>query len=199
MIINNAAARKEFKKLAYPHMALLYNVALKYCGNEFDAEDIVQETYLMAFDKFHQLRDKSKCKPWLLTILRNNFLKTYHKNKGQQKLSQPDYVYHLKSSLEAESPDDILAEASSRTVIQKAVNQLPEKYKTILILYYMQQLRYKEIAKALDIPMGTVMSRLTRARHALKSILLRQNILEKNNINPINNFKGNNTHLDNDL
>jgi RNA polymerase sigma-70 factor (ECF subfamily) len=96
MIFKKTTARKEFKKCTYPHMKLLYNVALKYCGNVFDAEDIVQETYLMAFHKFHQLREKSKCKPWLLKILRNNFLKNYHKQKNQKRLSEAEYVDFFK-------------------------------------------------------------------------------------------------------
>ena len=70
MIFKKKVDREEFKKLTYPHMKLLHNMALKYCGNSHDAQDIVQETFLMAFDKFHQLRDKSKCKPWLLRILK---------------------------------------------------------------------------------------------------------------------------------
>lgn len=176
MINEKIAAGTEFKELTYPHMRLLYNVALKYCGNVFDAEDIVQETYLMAFHKFHQLRDKSKCKPWLLTILRNNFLKTYHKEKGQRKLTSADYIEHLKINATPENAVNILEKASDREMIQAALDHLPEKYKTILILYYMKQMRYKEIAADLDIPIGTVMSRLTRARQGLKSILLRQGL-----------------------
>ncbi len=173
-MFKKTASRKEFKLLTYPHMSLMYNVALKYCGNVFDAEDIVQETYLMAFYKFHQLREKSKCKPWLLTILRNNFLKTYQKKKSQQKLSETDYIDHLKTSLTAQTAEDILTKVSAQQEIQKAMDQLPPKYKEVLLLYYTNEMLYKEIANALQIPIGTVMSRLTRAREGLKSLLLKQ-------------------------
>lgn len=174
MILKNTAARTAFKKLTYPHMKLLFNMALKYCGNRYDAEDIVQETYLMAFNKFHQLRDKSKCKPWMLRILRNNFLKSYQKRKVQQKLSENEYVEFLRESLSQGAAETILAKAADNKIVQDAINRLPVKYKEVLLLYYMEDLLYKEIAKTLGIPIGTVMSRLTRAREALKLLLLKQ-------------------------
>jgi RNA polymerase sigma-70 factor (ECF subfamily) len=173
MTFKKQAARKEFKKLTYPHMKLLYNVALKYCGNTFDAEDVLQETYLLAFNKFDQLREKSKCKPWLLRILRNNFLKSYHKKKSRQRLSETDYTDFLKNKMSAETAENILENTSGKQIIQQAIEKLPPKYKEILILYYMEELLYKDIATSLDIPIGTVMSRLTRAREGLKIILIK--------------------------
>ena len=186
MIFKKTAAREAFKKQTYPHMRLLYNVALKYCGNVFDAEDIVQETYLMAFHKFHQLRDKSKCKPWLLTILRNNFLKSYHKNKSYKRLSETEYIDFLKASMTQETAEQIIAKVSNQQMVQKAIDQLPEKYKAVLLLYYMDEMLYKEIAIALQIPIGTVISRLTRAREGLKIILLQMTKKKNNNILNIN-------------
>ncbi len=194
MIFKKTVSKKEFKKLMYPHMKLMYNMALKYCGNNFDAEDIVQETCLMAFNKFHQLKDKSKCKPWLLTILRNNFLKSYHKKKNRQKLSETDYIDFLKISLMTNNPENILVKASTRKIVQKAIDQLPEKYREILLLYYMDELLYRDISKILDIPIGTVMSRLTRARGSLKVILLKQINSTSDNILNIN-FKTSDARL----
>lgn len=182
MIFKKTASRKEFKKLTYPHMKLLYNVALKYCGNAFDAEDIVQETYLMAFHKFHQLREKSKCKPWLLRILRNNFLKGYQKKKSRQKLPESDYIEFLKASQSTDDAERLLEKASVRQTVQKAIDRLPEKYKEVLLLYYMDEMLYKDIAASLEIPIGTVMSRLTRAREGLKVLLLKQMTLKNHNI-----------------
>jgi RNA polymerase sigma-70 factor (ECF subfamily) len=191
MIFKKHISRKEFKTLTYPHMKLLYNVALRYCGNVFDAEDIVQETYLMAFNKFHQLREKSKCKPWLLSILRNNFLKNYQKQKSRQKLSETEYIDFLKTSLSVDTAEKMLEKASNQQLVQDAVDQLPIKYKEVLLLYYMDEMLYKEIADALEIPIGTVMSRLTRARESLKLILLKQ-MTSPNNILNVN-FKTNGT------
>lgn len=164
----------EFKHLTYPHMKLMYNVALRYCGNAFDAEDIVQETYLMAFKNFHQLREKSKCKPWLLKILRNNFLKSYHKHKSMQKLNETDYIEFLETGMSNDEADILLFSAADRQTVQLSLDQLPVKYKEVLTLYYLEEMLYKDIADSLDIPIGTVMSRLTRAREGLKMTLLKQ-------------------------
>jgi RNA polymerase sigma-70 factor (ECF subfamily) len=191
MIFKKTASAKEFKRLTYPHMRLLYNVALRYCKNVFDAEDIVQETYLTAFHKFHQLREKSKCKPWLLRILRNNFLKNYQRQKRDRRLPETDYIEFLKTS---QAPDDaelLLTKASTRQVVQETIDRLPEKYREVLILYYMDEMLYKDIATALKIPIGTVMSRLTRAREGVKTMLIKQMKLKDNNIVKIN-FKSKN-------
>ena len=168
------AAKKQFKKLTYPHMKLLYNVALKYTGNVFDAEDIVQETFMMAFNKFSQLKDPAKCKPWLLRILRNNFLKTCQKDTARQQLQKSDYIAFLKSEMQKNGADTLLEHAVDTRIVNDAINLLPIKYKEILILYYMDDMLYKDIASTLDIPIGTVMSRLNRAKEALKVKLLKQ-------------------------
>ncbi len=169
-----AAYSNAFKELAYPHMKLLYNVALKYTGNVFDAEDIVQETYLMAFNKFHQLKEPSRCKPWLLRILRNNFLKNCQKNKNQQRMSETDYIEFLKNHIKQKGAEEILMDKSSINMLEAAIDNLPVKYREVLTLYYMDDMLYRDIADTLDIPMGTVMSRLTRAREGLKKRLLKQ-------------------------
>lgn len=174
MELKQKVSNQAFRKLAYPHMKLLYNVALKYTRNVFDAEDIVQETYLMAFNKFHQLKDPSSCKPWLLRILRNNFLKNCQKNKNQQRLSETDYIEFLKNHIKQKDAEETLVEKSGINMLQTAIDKLPIKYREVLILYYMDDMLYKDIANTLVIPMGTVMSRLTRAREGLKKCLLKQ-------------------------
>ncbi|MCF8091785.1 MAG: sigma-70 family RNA polymerase sigma factor [Desulfotignum sp.] len=155
-------------------MTLLYNVALKYTGNLFDSQDLVQETYLMAFDKFSQLRDPARIKPWLLRILRNNFLKTCQKNNARQQLHQTDYIEYLKACVEKKDADLLLVRAAEARLMNQAIDALSVKYKEVLTLYYMDEMRYKEIAQTLDIPIGTVMSRLNRAKEKLKIKLLNQ-------------------------
>ena len=188
MIFRKKTSRDEFKQLAYPHMKLLYNVALRYCGNLFDAEDIVQETYLAAFKNFHQLREKSKCKSWLLKILRNNFLKSYHKHKSMQRLNETDYIEFLETGMADNDADTLLFSESGRQALQQAIDRLPVKYKEVLTLYYLDEMLYKDIADSLDIPIGTVMSRLTRARERLKSVLLKQTHPKKKKV-PALDFK----------
>ena len=167
-------------------MKLVYNVALKYTSNVFDAEDIVQETYLMAFNKFHQLKEPSKCKPWLLRILRNNFLKTCEKNNSRQRLEQGDYIEFLKQHIRPKDAEALLVKDAGTREIKAAIDKLPIKYREVLMLYYMDDLLYKEIAQTLDIPIGTVMSRLTRAREGLKTDLLRKIKTSEGNILDIN-------------
>ncbi|MCP4022097.1 MAG: sigma-70 family RNA polymerase sigma factor [Desulfobacteraceae bacterium] len=186
MTLKTQSFKQEFKELTYPHMKLLYNVAMKYTANPFDAEDIVQETYLTAYNKFHQLREKSKCKPWLLKILRNNFLKSYQKKKKIQNLPETDYLETIKTTLAQNDIEDLIIKAAKSKAIHTAIDKLPGKYKEVLLLYYMNDQLYKEIASALDIPIGTVMSRLTRGREHLKTILLKQIKHEQNNIVDIN-------------
>lgn len=173
MIFKKDVSKQKFKELTYPHMKLLYNVALKYTGNVFDAEDIVQETYMMAFNKFHQLKDPSRCKPWLLRILRNNFLKNCQKTKSQQQLQESEYIEFLKQQIRTKDAEKLLFKESSDRIVKEAIDKLPVKYREVLVLYYMDEMLYKDIAETLDIPIGTVMSRLTRAREGLKSSLLK--------------------------
>ncbi len=187
MVLKTKTDKKQFKKLTYPHMKLLYNVALKYTGNVFDAEDIVQETFMMAYHKFSQLKDPSKCKSWLLRILRNNFLKTCQKDNARQQLQKSDYIAVLKSETQKKGADKLLEQAVNTRIVNDAIDQLPIKYKEILILYYMDDMLYKDIAKTLDIPIGTVMSRLNRAKEALKVKLLKQLKDSRENSPHINN------------
>lgn len=169
-----AEGNLEFKTLTYPHMSLLYNVALRYTGNVFDAHDLVQETYLMAFKYFFQLKDPSRVKPWLLKILKNNFLKTCRTDTDTQVRRKTDYMMYLKACADKLDTDDRLAMASDIRLLNQSIDALPAACKEILTLYYMEEMSYKEIAAALDIPMGTVMSRLNRAKERLKTTLLRQ-------------------------
>ncbi len=166
--------RHRFKTLTYPHMSLLYNLALKYTGNVFDAHDLVQETYLMAFKHFFQLRDPSRVKPWLLKILKNNFLKTCRTDAETHQRRETDYIMYLKACADTIDTDDRLSLAADIRLVNQSIEVLPAACKEILTLYYMEDLPYKEIAAALDIPVGTVMSRLNRAKERLKTILLKR-------------------------
>ena len=194
MATKQTADNQAFKRLTYPHMKLVYNVALKYTGNVFDAQDIVQETYLMAFKKFHQLKEASSCKPWLLRILRNNFLKNCQKNKNQQRLSESDYIEFLKNHMRQKSAEELVVDKSGKNLLEAAIDRLPLRYREVLTLYYMDDMLYRDIADLLDIPLGTVMSRLTRAREGLKKNLLKQMAHKSANILNINFKRQNPKH-----
>ena len=168
-----------FWNLAQEHTRFLYNAAFRYAGNRYDAEDLVQETLYTGYRKFHQLRDDRKFKSWMFRILRNHFLKWQRKKVPVQVdefENGIDYLSQLESvplPIDAASVYEKKLEAAT---IQSILDKLPEKYKTVLILYYMEDYTYQEIADMLEVPAGTVMSRLSRAKQIMKKSLLRSTI-----------------------
>jgi RNA polymerase sigma-70 factor (ECF subfamily) len=177
MFFKQKKSVRVFKETVYVHLEFLYNIALKYTSNPADAEDIVQETLLIAFDKFDQLRDKARAKAWLFRILRNLYLKSRQEDYTPA-MRREDCGSGYIEMLEDESGDSdaqtLLTKAVDAEELHMSMDQLPEKYKTVLVLYYMEEMRYSEIASFLEIPIGTVMSRLTRARSILKKSVYRR-------------------------
>jgi RNA polymerase sigma-70 factor (ECF subfamily) len=166
--------RTRFKQLTFPHLEFLYNVALKYTGRPYDAEDIVQETLYTAFRKFHQLRDDNKCRQWLFSILRTTFLRERQLFKKRPFLDDGSgYLKHITNE-SAESLSATIEKKINKDMVQMALKELPEKHKSPLILFYMEDLTYQEIADLLEIPIGTVMSRLARAKKRIKRDLLKK-------------------------
>jgi RNA polymerase sigma-70 factor (ECF subfamily) len=171
--------RDVFWNLAQNQMRFLYNVAFRYVGNRYDAEDLVQETLYTACNKFHQLRDSRKFKSWMFIILRNHFLKWQRKKAQVQADEFEDGIDYL-SQLESDSIRQDAASVYERKIeaetVQSILDKLPEKYKTVLILHYMEDSSYQEIADMLAVPVGTVMSRLSRAKQNMKKALLRSTL-----------------------
>lgn len=169
-----------FWELAQDHVKYLYNVALRYAGNTYDAEDLVQETYFIAFKKFDQLRNERKLKSWLFTILRNTYLKTRRQN-GRNKITEYDdgleYIEALENAVEKIDVAAAYEQKIESDQIQQLLAELPEKYKSALLLYYISESSYQEISETLDLPMGTVMSRLSRGKQILKKKILRTQTL----------------------
>lgn len=166
--------KQHFKDLAYPHLEFLYNVALRYTGKEYDADDLVQETMHTAYKQFHQLREPSKCRAWLFRILRNHFLK-----EQRQLLKRPyldDGGGYLKNVTDESlgSLSKKYEDKATSLIVQQVLDTLAEKFKSPLILYYMEDMTYQEIADYLDIPIGTVMSRLARAKKHMKKAFLQR-------------------------
>jgi RNA polymerase sigma-70 factor (ECF subfamily) len=173
--------RDVFWNLAQNQTRFLYNVAIKYVGNRYDAEDLVQETLYTAYHKFHQLRDSQKFKSWMFTILRNHFLKWQRKKVSVQADEFEDgidYISQLESVSLRQDAASVYETKAEADTIQSILDKLPEKYKAVLILYYMEDSSYQEIAEMLGVPIGTVMSRLSRAKQMMKKTLLRSTINE---------------------
>jgi RNA polymerase sigma-70 factor (ECF subfamily) len=139
------------------HHALLYRYAYRLSGSAADAEDLTQQTYLTAHLHLDQLRDPAAVKSWLCSILRRAFLRS--REAGATIMSLENI---------AEPANESASEDIDEEALQHALNELPEEYRSAVILYYFQELSYKEIAEVLGVPMGTVMSRLARGKSLLK-------------------------------
>lgn len=139
------------------HYALVYRYAYRLTGSVADAEDLTQQTFLQAQAKWDQLRDPAAAKNWLCTITRNLYL------HAQRTAVRPVSLELAPEPRVVEYPEEIDAQS-----LQSALNELPEDFRTPLILFYFQEFSYKEIAAQMNIPLGTVMSRLARAKEALR-------------------------------
>jgi RNA polymerase sigma-70 factor (ECF subfamily) len=185
VVILRRVDKKRFKELTYPHLEFLFNVALKYSGTKYDAEDLVQETMYSAYTKFQQLRDDNSCRAWLFTILRNHFLK-----ERKQLVRRPylddgtSYLDYIKDERSSSFVDQIV-EKDANKKLHQVLTTLPEKFQSPLILHYMEEMTYQEISEYLKIPIGTVMSRLARGKRYLKKKLLQRSVVRKSKGNII--------------
>jgi RNA polymerase sigma factor (sigma-70 family) len=162
----NDARNRRFELLAMPHLDAAFNLARWLTGNTADAEDVVQEAFLRAFrylDTFHG----EKFRAWLLTIVRNSFLDWLKDNRSGCHLFQPAPA-DLEWTDPNPSPEAMLLDRVDSETLATLVAQLPDEYREILILREIEDLSYKDIAVVTGIPAGTVMSRLSRARLALR-------------------------------
>lgn len=158
-------AERNVQQLVEEHYRSLYRYAFRLCGREADAEDLTQETFCQAQLKLAQLRDWQKARGWLFTILRNAYLRRLRSQKGEHLLPLVDL---------GEVPDrlpEIWPEVDAAQ-LQQALNELPEGFRTPLLLYYFEEFSYRDIADQMDLPVGTVMSRLARAKGYLRGRLM---------------------------
>ena len=154
------------QRLVEDHYVALYRYAYRLSGTSADAEDLTQEAFCKAQQHFGQLRDASRAKPWLFSILRNAYLHRVRADRQQHCVS-------LESIGELpEPPPDPLPDIDPER-LQQALNELPEVFRTPIILYYFEDFGYRDIAEQMDLPIGTVMSRLARAKAHLRSRLLK--------------------------
>lgn len=173
--------RHEFEEVALPHLDALYNLALKLTRNARDAEDLVQETYLRAFRFFDSYLPGTHIKAWMFRILRNTFINRYRAAKirpDEVDFSKIEAMYDkvvhegFLQEKQPRSPEQILMSTVLDGEVQQAVDSLPEEYRSVVVLALIEELSYKEIAAALSIPLGTVMSRLHRGRKLLQASLM---------------------------
>jgi RNA polymerase sigma-70 factor, ECF subfamily len=146
------------------HHTPLFRYAFRLCGQAADAEDLVQQTFLVAFRKLEQVRTPEHVTAWLYAVLRNCFLKSRRKP-----IPQPVGGADLDLDTFA-GPSPEVRDFDSEE-LQLALDQLPPEFKIVLVMFYFEQCAYKEIAHRLELPIGTVMSRLARAKQRLRWVL----------------------------
>jgi len=168
--------KKEFEKEAMPHMSLLQNYAYKMCGNELDAEDLVQDTYLRAFRFFHKFEKGTNCKAWLFRIMKNLFINNYRKNQKLPNKVDYDEIENFFENVKSDKLDsnDLQEKVFSNLLddeVTRALNSMQDDFKTVVILCDIEGLSYEEIADFVKCPIGTVRSRLHRGRKMLQQKL----------------------------
>ena len=163
------AGLASFEEAMLPHLDAAHNLARWLLRNEQDAQDVVQEAYLRAFKSFAGFRG-SNGRAWLLTIVRNTSYTLLKKNRAVDLTTTFDEESHAVGH-ESVTPARILEHAEDAELIKNAMDELPAEFREILILRHQESLSYNEIGEMLKIPIGTVMSRLARARGKLKEYL----------------------------
>jgi RNA polymerase sigma-70 factor (ECF subfamily) len=149
------------QKLVDEHYVSLYRYAYRLSGSASDAEDLTQDTFCQAQVKLAQLRDPARAKAWLFSILRNAYLHRVRADKHEHRVPL-DGVGDLPERL----PDPLPDVDPQR--LQQALSELPETFRTPIILYYFEDFSYRDIAEQMELPLGTVMSRLARAKAHLR-------------------------------
>ncbi|MFZ4620837.1 MAG: sigma-70 family RNA polymerase sigma factor [Bacteroidota bacterium] len=172
--------RKNFDQLYHkqmiPHMNLLYNYAVRLTNNQDDAKDLIQDTYLKAYRFIDKYEDGTNAKAWLFRILKNSFINNYRKNSRTPEQVEyneiEDFVDLMKdesapaTDMRKDMYDNLLGDD-----VVRAMESLNEEFRTIIILSDLEEMTYEEISEILEIPLGTVRSRLHRARKVMQEKL----------------------------
>jgi RNA polymerase sigma-70 factor (ECF subfamily) len=172
----NQPNHAEFKEIMMPYSDMLYSYGYFLSGNEDDARDLLQDTYLKAFRFYDKFEQGTNAKAWLYRIMRNTFINEYRRVKRLPELVTYDEQISAYQMAHRESNDmnDLQNQIENRMLgdeISDAISALPEKFKSVVVLRDIEDMPYEEIAEALQIPVGTVRSRLHRARALMFSKL----------------------------
>lgn len=173
-----------FERDAIPLMGLLYAGAMKLTRNPRDAEDLLQDTYVRAFEKFHLFRAGTNLKAWMFRVMMNRFINLYRRRQAAPDRAMPENFDAAGPAQAVLAADFASAQSMSRLMtepvfldslddrLKRALEGLGAEYREILILNVIGDMAYKDIAETLSIPIGTVMSRLSRAKGLLRERLV---------------------------
>ena len=165
-----SASHEEFERLALPLLDALFNFARWLTHDQTEAEDLVQETFAKALRGFDSFTLGTDFRAWMFRILRNTFLTS--RTGLQAKMTVPlDTEDEAPVAVTWETPETLALASVSRQALQTALDELPIAYREVILLCDVEEMKYKDIAEVLSIPMGTVMSRLARGRKLLRQML----------------------------
>lgn len=160
---------ERFEQMILPHLDAAYNLARWLTRNEQDAQDMVQEASLRAFKFFDGFRG-GDARAWLLTTVRNTCYTWLEQNRRIQPMTPFDEEIHTLDE-DASNPSSFVLKSSDMELLKQSLDQLPDEFREIIVLRDLEELSYKQIAEVTKVPLGTVMSRLARARARLKQIV----------------------------
>lgn len=168
--------QEDFEEEIIPHLDAMYNFALRLTSDPSDAEDLVQDTIVKAFRFFSSYEKGTNAKAWLFRILKNSYINNYRKKSKQPNQVDYDEVSTFYETIRAERTDTSdLEDKMFRDLIDddisRALDELPEDFRTVVLLCDVEGFTYEEIANMLDVPIGTIRSRLHRGRNLLKAQL----------------------------
>ena len=162
---------KTFKEIALPYLDVVYRVAVALCSQRQEADDLVQDTFLKAFERFESFQMGTNCKAWLLKILRNTWIDRLRKKKieGQSLPLEEEIIAESSHDYETiwSNAEDLIENFSDEQII-KALSELPEDQRLTLFLIDVEQLSQQEVAEIMGVATGTVKSRTSRGRSVLK-------------------------------
>jgi RNA polymerase sigma-70 factor (ECF subfamily) len=163
-------ADAEFERSALSHLDALYNFALYLTHKPSEADDLVQETYLRAFRFSHRFQPGTHLRAWLFQILRNTFF-TFYRIRDRETAVAEDGVPDWDVPMFHDAPDDDSRATETHTDLERAMRRLPEEFRTVLLLAEVEGLPLEEVARVMSCPVGTVKSRIFRAKERLRGLL----------------------------
>ena len=164
-------AAPEFQREALQHLNALYNFAMYLTRNPPEADDLVQETYLRAFRFSHRFQPGTHLRAWLFQILRNTFL-TFYRLRERETAIAEDGVPDWDVPMFHEAPEEDSRAMEAHTDLERAMRRLPEEFRTVLLLAEVEGMPLEEVARVMACPVGTVKSRIFRAKERLRVLLV---------------------------